>query len=94
MKRDDTKKNFTALSGNDLATVLFHYLAFLCQIAISRISEVFCLMRYGSVQNAEFHLFCSENRNFYLKSQKRYSFYFYKNSIKERNGTTFRKVAQ
>lgn len=57
MKRDDTKKNFTALSGNDLATVLFHYLAFLCQIAIVTISEVFCLMRYGSVQNAEIHLF-------------------------------------
>lgn len=30
MKRDDTKKNFTAFSGNDLVTVLFHYLAFLC----------------------------------------------------------------
>ncbi len=30
MKRDDTKKNFIALSGNELATVLFHYLAFLC----------------------------------------------------------------
>ncbi len=26
-------------------------------------------MRYGSVQNAEIHLFCSENRNFYIKLQ-------------------------
>ena len=25
-------------------------------------------MRYGSVQNAEIHLFCSENRNFLLKN--------------------------
>ena len=25
-------------------------------------------MRYGSVQNAEIHLFCSENRNFYVKN--------------------------
>lgn len=25
-------------------------------------------MRYGSVQNAEIHLFCSENRNFFLKT--------------------------
>ena len=32
--------------------------------AIVTISEVFCLMRYGSVQNTEIHLFCSENRNF------------------------------
>ena len=24
-------------------------------------------MRYDSVQNAEFHLFCSENRNFLIK---------------------------
>ena len=24
-------------------------------------------MRYGSVQNAEIHLFCSENRNFLKK---------------------------
>lgn len=24
-------------------------------------------MRYGSVQNAEIHLFCSENRNFLIK---------------------------
>ena len=25
-------------------------------------------MRYASVQNAEFHLFCSENRNFLIKT--------------------------
>ena len=25
-------------------------------------------MRYGSVQNAEIHLFCSENRNFLKKN--------------------------
>ena len=68
MKRDDTKKNFTALSGNDLATVHLHYLSFPCFIAIVTISEVFCLMRYGSVQNAEIHLFCSENRNFIRKN--------------------------
>ncbi len=71
MKRDDTKKNFTALSGNDLATVLFHYLSFPCFFAFVTISEVFCLMRYGSIQNAEFHLFCSENRNFFAKYKKR-----------------------
>ena len=28
-------------------------------------------MRYGSVQNAEFHLFCSENRNFLEKRDER-----------------------
>ena len=67
MKRDDTKKNFTALSGNDLKTVHPHYLSFPCFIAFVTISEVFCLMRYGSVQNAEIYLFCSENRNFYTK---------------------------
>ena len=27
-------------------------------------------MRYGSVQNAEIHFFCSENRNFYIKSDQ------------------------
>lgn len=27
-------------------------------------------MRYDSVQNAEFHLFCSENRNFWMKYRK------------------------
>ena len=27
-------------------------------------------MRYGSVQNVEFHLFCSENRNFFIKMLK------------------------
>lgn len=31
-------------------------------------------MRYGSVQNAEIHLFCSENRNFFKKSRYRRSF--------------------
>ena len=67
MKRDDTKKNFTALSGNDLKTVHPHYLSFPCFIAFVTISKVFCLMRYGSVQNAEIYLFCSENRNFFLK---------------------------
>ena len=39
-----------------------------CYLAIVTISEVFCLMRYGSVQNAEIHLFCSENRNFFEKN--------------------------
>lgn len=28
-------------------------------------------MRYGSVQNAEIHLFCSENRNFLIKKISR-----------------------
>ena len=69
MKRDDTKKNFTALSGNDLKTVHPHYLSFPCFIAFVTISEVFCLMRYGSVQNAEIYLFCSENRNFLRKKR-------------------------
>ena len=65
MKRDDTKKNLTPLSGNDLQTVRLHYPSFPCIIAIVTITEVFCLMRYGSVQNAGIHLFCSENRNFF-----------------------------
>ena len=26
-------------------------------------------MRYGSVQNAEIHFFCSENRIFYMKKK-------------------------
>ena len=68
VKRDDTKKNFTALSGNDLATILFHYLSFPCVFAIVTISEVCRLMRYGSVINALFSFFCSENRNFYWKT--------------------------
>ena len=67
MKRDDTKKNFTALSGNDLATVLFHYLSFPCFFAFVTISEVCRLMRYRSVTNALFRFFCSENRNFFVK---------------------------
>ncbi len=69
MKRDDTKKNFTALSGNDLATVLFHYLSFPCFFAFVTISEVCRLMRYRSVTNALFRFFCSENRNFLFKIQ-------------------------
>ena len=68
MKRDDTKKNFTALSGNDLTTVLFHYLSFPCFFTFVTISEVYRLMRYGSVVNALFRFFCSENRNFFKKS--------------------------
>ena len=64
MKRDDTRKNLTPLSGNDLKTVPLHYPSFPCIIAIVTISEVFCFMRYHSVLNAELHLFCSENRNF------------------------------
>ena len=64
MKRDDTRKNLTPLSGNDLKTVPLHYPSFPCIIAIVTISEVFCFMRYHSVLNAELHHFCSENRNF------------------------------
>ena len=71
MKRDDTKKNFTALSGNDLATVLFHYLSFPCFFAFVTISEVCRLMRYRSVTNALFRFFCSENRNFFVKTNHR-----------------------
>ena len=68
MKRDDTKKNFTSLSGNDLQTVRLHYPSFPCIIAIVPISNLFNLMRYGSVQNAEIHLFYIEYRDFLLKS--------------------------
>ena len=67
MKRDYTKKNLTPLSGNDLATVPLHYLSFPCFFAIVTISEIFCLMRYGSVTNALFRFFCSVNRNFIQK---------------------------
>ena len=67
MKRDDTKKNFTALSGNDLKTVHPHYLSFPCFFALVTFSEVCGVMRYRSVINALFHFFCSENRNFLLK---------------------------
>ena len=67
MKRDDTKKNFTALSGNDLKTVHLHYLSFPCFIAFVTISEVCGVMRYRSVTNALFYFFCSENRNFKQK---------------------------
>ena len=69
MKRDDTRKNLTPLSGNDLKTVPLHYPSFPCIIAIVTISEVFCFMRYHSVLNAELHLFCSENRNFLVKKR-------------------------
>ena len=68
MKRDDTKKNFTPLSGNDLQTVRLHYPSFPCIIAIVTVSKLFNLMRYGSVLNAYFRFFCSENRNFLLKN--------------------------
>lgn len=64
MKRDDTKKNFTSLSGNDLQTVRFHYPSFPCFIAFVLISKLLNLMRYGSVLNANIRFFCSENRNF------------------------------
>ena len=67
MKRDDTKKNFTALSGNDLKTVHLHYLSFPCFFAIVTISEVCGVMRCRSVINVLFRFFCSENRFFYLK---------------------------
>lgn len=67
MKCDDTKKNFTALSGNDLATLLFHYLSFPCFFAFVTISEVCRLMRYRSVTNVLFRFFYSENRNFLIK---------------------------
>ena len=62
MKHDDTKKIFTALSGNDLKTVHRHYLSFPCFFTIVTISVICRLMRYRSVINA---LFRSENRNFY-----------------------------
>ena len=70
MKRDDTKKNFTPLSGNDLQTVRFHYPSFPCIIAIVPISRLLNLMRYSSVLNTNIRIFCSENRNFYLKNMK------------------------
>ena len=75
MKRDDTKKNFIALLGNDLKTVHLHYLSFPCFIAFVTISEVCGVMRYRSVTNALFRFFCSENRIFlkinYKKVEKR-----------------------
>ena len=64
MKRDDTKKNFTSLSGNDLQTVRLHYPSFPCIIAIVPVSRLLNLMRYSSVLNANIRFFCSENRNF------------------------------
>ena len=68
MKRDDTKKNFTSLSGNDLQTVRLHYPSFPCIIAIVPVSRLLNLMRYSSVLNANIRFFCSENRNFSPKS--------------------------
>ena len=68
MKRDDTKKNFTSLSGNDLQTVRLHYPSFPCIIAIVPVSRLLNLMRYSSVLNANIRFFCSENRNFSGKS--------------------------
>lgn len=62
MKRDDTKKKLTSLSGNDLKTVPLHYPSFPCIVAIVTISEVFCLIHYHSVLNVEFYLFCFENQ--------------------------------
>lgn len=67
MKRDDTKKNFTSLSGNDLQTVRLHYPSFPCIIAIVPVSRLLNLMRYSSVLNANIRFFCSENRNFNAK---------------------------
>lgn len=67
MKRDDTKKNFTSLSGNDLQTVRLHYPSFPCIIAIVPVSRLLNLMRYSSVLNANIRFFCSENRNFSVK---------------------------
>lgn len=67
MKRDDTRKNFTPLSGNDLQTVRLHYPSFPCIIAIVPISKLFNLMRYSSVLNAHISFFCSENRIFISK---------------------------
>lgn len=68
MKRDDTKKNFTSLSGNDLQTVRLHYPSFPCIIAIVPVSRLLNLMRYSSVLNANIRFFCSENRNFSVKT--------------------------
>ena len=70
MKRDDTRKNLTPLSGNDLQTVRLHYPSFPCIIAIAPISKLFNLMRYDSVFNAHISFFCSENRNFFIKNIK------------------------
>lgn len=70
MKRDDTKKNFTSLSGNDLQTVRLHYPSFPCIIAIVPVSRLLNLMRYSSVLNANIRFFCSENRNFFKKLPK------------------------
>lgn len=71
MKRDDTKKNFTSLSGNDLQTVRLHYPSFPCIIAIVPVSRLLNLMRYSSVLNANIRFFCSENRNFFKKTRSK-----------------------
>ena len=76
MKRDDTKKNFTSLSGNDLQTVRLHYPSFPCIIAIVPVSRLLNLMRYSSVLNANIRFFCSENRNFTGKNQLRMKLLF------------------
>ena len=75
MKRDDTKKNFTSLSGNDLQTVRLHYPSFPCIIAIVPVSRLLNLMRYSSVLNANIRFFCSENRNFFKKKLKEDAIY-------------------
>ena len=72
MKRDDTKKNFTPLSGNDLQTIRLHYPSFSFIIAIVLISKLFNLMRYIPVLNAYFCFFCSENRNFFRKKYQKH----------------------
>lgn len=39
-------------------------------------------MRYGSVQNAEIHLFCSENRNFFfVKSLHLFQLFYMNNTV-------------
>lgn len=84
MKRDDTKKNFTSLSGNDLQTVRLHYPSFPCIIAIVPVSRLLNLMRYSSVLNANIRFFCSENRNFTKKGKNVYAILpaYPKNTIK------------
>ena len=68
MKRDDTKKNFTALSGNDLKTVHLHYLSFPCFFAIVTISEVCGVMRCRSVINVLFRFFLLREPFFLFKT--------------------------
>lgn len=68
MKRDDTKKNFTSLSGNDLQTVRLHYPSFPCIIAIVPVSRLLNLMRYSSVLNANIRFFAPRTVIFHKKS--------------------------